>query len=95
MTPTNDQFPTAVSDLPGCDRSELVDLSDGEAFDLRIAPVVKEVGDATVRMLAYNGSIPGPTLKVQQGSDIEVNVDQRRRPRGNGPLARSASGEPL
>jgi hypothetical protein len=74
MTPTNDQFPTAVSDLPGCDRSELVDLADGEAFDLRIAPVVKEVGEATVRMLAYNGSIPGPTLKVQQGSEIEVNV---------------------
>ncbi len=74
MTPTNDQFPTAVSDLPGCDGSELVDLSDGEAFDLRIAPVVKEVGEATVRMLAYNGSIPGPTLKVKQGSEIEVNV---------------------
>ena len=36
--------------------------------------IVKEVGEATVRMLAYNGSIPGPTLKVQQGSEIEVNV---------------------
>jgi len=35
---------------------------------------MKQIGDATVRMLAYNGSIPGPTLKVQQGSEIEVNV---------------------
>ena len=25
-------------------------------------------------MLAYNGSIPGPTLKVQQGSEVVVNV---------------------
>jgi FtsP/CotA-like multicopper oxidase with cupredoxin domain len=25
-------------------------------------------------MLAYNGSIPGPTLKVRQGSEIEVDV---------------------
>ncbi len=74
MTPANDQFPTAISDLPACDRPDLIELSDGEAFDLRIAPVVKEIGEATVRMLAYNGSVPGPTLKVQQGSEIEVNV---------------------
>ena len=30
-------------------------------------------------MLAYNGSIPGPTLKVRQGSHLVVNVDERRR----------------
>jgi hypothetical protein len=29
-------------------------------------------GDATVRMLAYNGSIRGPTLKVRQGSEIDA-----------------------
>jgi FtsP/CotA-like multicopper oxidase with cupredoxin domain len=28
-----------------------------------------------VRMLGYNGSIPGPTLKVQQGSEIIVHVE--------------------
>ena len=43
-------------------------------FELRIAPVAKQLGDATVRMLAYNGSIPGPTLKVPQGSEVDVNV---------------------
>jgi FtsP/CotA-like multicopper oxidase with cupredoxin domain len=47
---------------------------DGEQFDLRIAPVAKRVGDAILRMLAYNGSIPGPTLRVQQGSELVVNV---------------------
>jgi hypothetical protein len=26
------------------------------------------MGAAKVRMLAYNGSIPGPTMKVQNGS---------------------------
>ncbi|HET6683637.1 MAG TPA: multicopper oxidase family protein, partial [Gaiella sp.] len=29
---------------------------------------------ATVRMLAYNGSIPGPTLRVREGSELVVNV---------------------
>jgi FtsP/CotA-like multicopper oxidase with cupredoxin domain len=27
-----------------------------------------------VRMLAYNGSIPGPTLRVRRDSEIDVNV---------------------
>jgi FtsP/CotA-like multicopper oxidase with cupredoxin domain len=55
----------------------LVELSDGDQFDLRIAPVAKRLGDATVRMLAYNGSIPGPTLKVPEGSEVVVNVENQ------------------
>ena len=46
----------------------------GGSFELRVAPVSKRIGDATVRMLAYNGSVPGPTLRVQEGSEIEVEV---------------------
>ena len=57
--------------------TELVELADGDEFDLRIAPVAKQLGDSTVRMLAYNGSIPGPTLKVQEGSEIVVNVENQ------------------
>jgi FtsP/CotA-like multicopper oxidase with cupredoxin domain len=39
-----------------------------------MAPVAKQLGDSRVRMLAYNGSIPGPTLRVRQGSEITVHV---------------------
>ena len=42
-----------------------------------MAPVTKLLGDATVRMLAYNGSIPGPVLKVKEGSEIIVNVENQ------------------
>src|SRR5204862_1298131 len=69
-----DTFPRETFGLPHSRQSEIVELSDGDAFDLRIAPVVKRIGDASVRMLAYNGSIPGPTLKVLQGSEVIVNV---------------------
>ena len=31
------------------------------------------MGETTVKMFAYNGSMPGPTLRVQQGSEIIVN----------------------
>jgi FtsP/CotA-like multicopper oxidase with cupredoxin domain len=70
-------FPTDVTDLTQAEPTEVVELADGEEFDLRIAPVAKQLGDSKVRMLAYNGSIPGPTLKVRQDSEIVVNVENQ------------------
>jgi FtsP/CotA-like multicopper oxidase with cupredoxin domain len=69
-----DQFPTDATGLPEARSSQVVEVSSGEALELRIAPVAKRLGDAHVRMLAYNGSIPGPTLKVAQGSEVVVDV---------------------
>jgi FtsP/CotA-like multicopper oxidase with cupredoxin domain len=74
MTASPDDFPTATAGLPEARTVEVVELADGDEFDLRIAPVAKRLGDVTVRMLAYNGSIPGPVLKVQEGSELVVNV---------------------
>jgi FtsP/CotA-like multicopper oxidase with cupredoxin domain len=51
-----------------------LELADGDVLDLEVGPVAKRLGDTTVRMLGYNGSIPGPTVKVKQGSEIVVNV---------------------
>jgi FtsP/CotA-like multicopper oxidase with cupredoxin domain len=28
-------------------------------------------------MLAYNGSIPGPTLKVKEGSEVIVDIENQ------------------
>jgi FtsP/CotA-like multicopper oxidase with cupredoxin domain len=67
-------FPTSIEGLTEAERPEVVELSNGDEFELRIAPVTKVIGDNPVRMLAYNGSIPGPTLKVRQGSEILVHA---------------------
>jgi FtsP/CotA-like multicopper oxidase with cupredoxin domain len=77
MTSRSDHFPTEATGLPEAHAAEVVELSDGDHLDLRIAPVAKHLGDVTVRMLAYNGSIPGPTLKVKEGSEIVVDVENR------------------
>ena len=69
-----ESFPTDPSGLPEATRPPLVELADGDNLHLRIAPVAKRLDGATVRMLGYNGSIPGPTLKVQQGSEVIVHV---------------------
>ena len=67
-------FSTEPTGLPAAGTADVLKLSDGDVVDLRIAPVAKQIGDETVRMLAYNGSIPGPTLKVPEGSEVVVNV---------------------
>jgi FtsP/CotA-like multicopper oxidase with cupredoxin domain len=77
MSITSDHFPTDVAGLPEARSPELVELSDGDRFELRIAPVAKRLGDASVRMLAYNGSVPGPTLKVREASEVVVDVENQ------------------
>ncbi len=74
LVATKEHFPTETAGLAESRPTEIIELADGDEFDLRIAPVAKRLGDATVRMLAYNGSIPGPTLRVPEGSEVVVNV---------------------
>ncbi|MGZ6057163.1 MAG: multicopper oxidase domain-containing protein [Isosphaeraceae bacterium] len=74
MATASDHFSTETEGLREARAAEAVELADGDGFDLTIAPVVKQLGDARVRMLGYNGSIPGPTLRVKEGSEIAVNV---------------------
>jgi FtsP/CotA-like multicopper oxidase with cupredoxin domain len=76
-TDAADLFPTDVDGLPPARVTELVEVADRDSFALRIAPVAKQLGDATVRMLAYNGSIPGPTIKVREGSEITVDIENQ------------------
>ena len=74
MTASSDSFPTTTEGLPPTRATEIVELADGEKFDLRVGPVAKQLGEQTVRMLAYNDSIPGPTLKVPEDAEIEVAI---------------------
>ncbi len=69
-----DRFPTDPAGLPEAGRPQLLELADGDTLELWVAAVAKRLGDTTVRMLAYNGSVPGPTLKVAQGSELNVQV---------------------
>jgi FtsP/CotA-like multicopper oxidase with cupredoxin domain len=73
--PPADSFPTDPTGLPEASRPQLLELADGDTLELRVGPVAKPLGDATVRMLGYNGSIPGSTLKVAEGSEIVVHVE--------------------
>jgi len=70
----DDMFPTGIEGLDEATAPATLELADGTVLDLRITPVTKRLDDGTVRMLGYNGSIPGPTLRVRQGAEILVDV---------------------
>jgi FtsP/CotA-like multicopper oxidase with cupredoxin domain len=72
--PELDNFPTDTAGLPEAAAPQVVELRDGDRFELRIAPVAKRLGDDTVRMIAYNGSVPGPAMRVREGSELVVDV---------------------
>ncbi len=75
-------FPTDPAGLTEAGRPELLEPSDGDVLDLQVVPVAKRLGDTTVRMLSYNHSIPGPTLKVDTDGhpfDGGSRHDLRRR----------------
>jgi FtsP/CotA-like multicopper oxidase with cupredoxin domain len=70
----DDVFPTDTQGLTEARPPAVVRLGDGDHLALHIGPVRRQLGDDKVRMLAYNGSIPGPTLHVGQGSTLTVDV---------------------
>ena len=69
-----DLFTTETAGLARVSSPRVTRLRDGDHLDLSISSVRKALGDAELRMLAYNGSIPGPTLHVEQGSGITVDT---------------------
>ncbi|QQR54574.1 multicopper oxidase family protein [Candidatus Peregrinibacteria bacterium] len=62
-----------TSEAPLASSTQIVELKDGDTYDLESSFVEKELNGSLYKMLAYNGSIPGPTLKVKQGSTITIN----------------------
>jgi FtsP/CotA-like multicopper oxidase with cupredoxin domain len=73
----DDPFPRNVGTLTEAQNTATIELLDGDQFQLMAAPVRKRIGKHDVRMLAYNGSIPGPTLRVRQGSEVAVRFTNR------------------
>ena len=61
------------ANVPEVQPTQVVELNDGDTFNLTASIVKQEVGNRTVKRLAYNGQIPGPVLKVQKGAKVTVN----------------------
>jgi hypothetical protein len=85
-------FAGTLDGLPDAVPTQTVELKDGDTFDITAAYVKKPVGNKLLRMLAYNGSIPGPFIKAAQDSEItvrfhnETDLEQTMKPTWNRPF---------
>ncbi|MEK7499855.1 MAG: hypothetical protein AAB649_04590, partial [Patescibacteria group bacterium] len=66
-------FSTTTAGLPAAKSSETVELKNGDTFNLTASIVQKTIQGKPVKMLAYNGMVPGPLMKVSQNSQITVH----------------------
>lgn len=55
----------------------IVALKNGDTFSLTASIVRKTIAGHEMKMLAYNGSIPGPTVKVPKGAEITIHFTNR------------------
>src|SRR3989344_5815069 len=62
-----------TSGLPEVTQTETIELQDGDSYDLAASYVKKNINGVEYRMLAYNGSVPGPLIKIPQGAEVTIN----------------------
>jgi FtsP/CotA-like multicopper oxidase with cupredoxin domain len=77
MASTNDVFSSDVTGLPEAVATEVAQLQRGDHFALTVEPVVKALAGSAVRMLAYNRSVPGPTIRVDEGVQVAIDITNR------------------
>ena len=63
------QTPLLVAPSTRVNGIQTVELNDGDSYDMVASIVKRTIAGSEVKMLAYNGLIPGPTLKVKKGAD--------------------------
>ena len=59
--------------LPAIARTALTPSADG-AFDLAIARTPLRIGDRTAQPITINGTVPGPTLRLREGTEAVLRV---------------------
>ncbi len=67
------EFSRSVKEAKSTKPQEIVTLNSGDSYNLVASIVKKTINGQEVKMLAYNGSIPGPLIKVSQGAEITLN----------------------
>src|SRR3989304_825397 len=68
------EFSSEVTQVNSTKPQEVVSLKNGDAYNLTASVVKKTINGQEMKMLAYNGSIPGPLIKVPQGAESTLKL---------------------
>jgi len=66
-------FSNSISGTAEAKEMQVVNLKNGDTYNLTASIVKKNIAGSKVKMLAYNGSIPGPVIKVPKGAEVTIN----------------------
>jgi len=70
---TKGEFSSEVQQANATRPQEVVVLKNGDIYNLTASIVKKTINGQEIKMLAYNGSIPGPLIKIPQNAEITLN----------------------
>ena len=68
---------TDIATLPEAKPMMIVDLKNGDTYDMIASVVKKKIGNTDIRMLAYDGSIPGPVIRAPKGAEITLRFTNK------------------
>lgn len=60
--------------LPMLEETKVIKLKDGDTFEMTAEMVKQEVGNRTIKRLAYNRQIPGPIIEVEKNAKITLKL---------------------
>lgn len=72
-----------TGNLPEASATKVVDLKDGDTYDIGITAVKKNIAGKEVTMLAYNGSVPGPTIRAPKGATVKIRLTDNLKELGS------------
>ena len=70
-------FTRSIEGLAADHPTAPADLRNGDTLILTAAPVKKAIDGKWVRMTAFNGSVPGPAIRVRQGDSVTLVLRNR------------------
>lgn len=71
----SDYFDLKVSkDYTPQSQTEIIELTNGDSYEIVMQNINKTIDWKEVRMMAYNWSIPGPLIKIPQNATINLKV---------------------
>lgn len=73
----SDSKQSSVALIPDAVPTQTVDIGSDDTYDLVASYVMKDVAGKKIKMLAYNGMIPGPTLRVREGDQVTIRFTNK------------------
>ena len=59
--------------IPPATAPQTVELKNGDTYQIEVSYVSKVIAGNKLKMIAYNGSVPGPTIKVHEGDQVTIH----------------------